>query len=471
MPDGPTFGGGATSSLISPLALILLVLFAVLLLVLPRRLMIAPLLLANFLIPISQQLVLVGVHWFPARIIVLIAAARLLVAGFPKDESQTNRRFGPLDHAVTIYIVAQVFAVCLYYQSTAAVVNQLGYMIDALLCYVVLRLLIRDEQDMYRALKCLAVICVLIGVEMFVEQITRRNIFGIIYPGFAATPELRDDKIRSQGTFAHALMAGSFAGMIVPLFFLMWKNAVSKVWGMLGFFGATAMMLTSNSSTPLLAYAASILGLCLWTIRKRMRTVRWGIVAALTGLAVVMKAPVWFVIAHIDLTGSSSGYHRAALVDQFINHFRDWWLIGTSNSANWGWDMWDQQNQYVNIGESGGLLAFIFFILVIVRGFRMLGNARKSVDGKSSEEWLFWCLGCSLFANVVAFFGVNYFDQSKVGWFTLLAMIAAVSQPASVTDPIGARIELQRKSLVVPRNSRLVVKNATFRKLKKIVNQ
>src|ERR1035437_9222581 len=141
MPDGPTFGGGATSSLISPLALILLVLFAVLLLVLPRRLMIAPLLLANFLIPISQQLVLVGVHWFPARIIILIAAARLLVAGSPKDESQTKRRFGPLDHAVTVYIVAQVFAVCLYYQSTAAVVNQLGYMIDALLCYVVLRLL------------------------------------------------------------------------------------------------------------------------------------------------------------------------------------------------------------------------------------------------------------------------------------------------------------------------------------------
>jgi len=34
-----------------------------------------------------------------------------------------------------------------------------------------------------------------------------------------------------------------------------------------------------------------------------------------------------------------------------------------------------------------------------------------------------------LFSNLVAFFGVNYFDQTKVSWFVLLAMISAATAP------------------------------------------
>jgi hypothetical protein len=66
----------------------------------------------------------------------------------------------------------------------------------------------------------------------------------------------------------------------------------------------------------------------------------------------------------------------------------------------------------------------------------MLGNARKSVDGMQVEEWKFWCLGCALFANVVAFFGVNYFDQSRVGWFVLLAMVSTVAAPNLTSNPV-----------------------------------
>ena len=418
--------------MIAPVAVALLAIFAVMVLVLPRKWVIAPVLLGNFLIPVDQQVYAGGVHWFPARIIVLIACARLLATRAPEDEAARKGSLGLIDWAVVAYVLAQVVAVTLLYQAVGAFINQVGYAIDTLVCYLVLRKLIANEEDMYRALKCLAAVCLLIGIEMIVEQVTMRNIFGIVYPGFVDAPELRDGKVRAQGTFAHALMAGTFAGMIVPLFFLMWKTGVSKLWGILGFVGATAMMLTTNSSTPLLAYAGSMLGLGMWRIRKKMRLVRWGIVLGLAGLAAVMKAPVWFIIARVDLTGSSSGYHRAELVDQFINHFREWWLIGTNTSATWGWDMWDQQNQYVNIGESGGLLALVFFILVIVRGFRMTGNARKRVEGDTAKEWVYWCLGSALFANVVGFFGVNYFDQSRVGWLALLAMISAVTAQASV---------------------------------------
>jgi hypothetical protein len=103
-------------------------------------------------------------------------------------------------------------------------------------------------------------------------------------------------------------------------------------------------------------------------------------------------------------------------------------MIGTKDAIDWGEDIWDAQNEYVSVGETGGLLAFIFFIAMISRVCARIGNARKLCEGHG-REWFLWFLGAALFSNLVAFFGVNYFDQSKVSWFALLAMISAATAP------------------------------------------
>ena len=145
-----------------------------------------------------------------------------------------------------------------------------------------------------------------------------------------------------------------------------------------------------------------------------------------------MKAPVWFLIARVDLVGGSSGYHRAMLIDQFIRNFFSWWLIGTTENGNWGFDMWDTCNQFVQEGMNGGLVAFIAFLAVIVIGFRRLARARKiaAADLDRSRAWMFWCLSAALVSHVVAFFGIAYFDQTKFSWFAFLAMIPAVTLAA-----------------------------------------
>ena len=38
-----------------------------------------------------------------------------------------------------------------------------------------------------------------------------------------------------------------------------------------------------------------------------------------------------------------------------------------------------------------------------------------------------WALGSALFAHVVSFFGISYFDQTIVAWYALLAMISAAA--------------------------------------------
>lgn len=450
MPEGPDkshyFGGGGVETVLSPIVLIAMLIAMLLILVLPRKYIIVPVLLIAFLVPLGQSVYALGVHWLVLRIVVLFGLLRVSVINFSSRKSPFAGGFNSIDKAFLICVVAQAIATPLQYMDSQALVNQFGVLIDFLGGYFLLRALIQDEADVYRTLKCLALLTVVLGLCMIREQLALQNIFGQIGLG-RTVPEIREGKIRSQAVFQHSLTAGTFGAILLPLFFLLWKNGKAKAMAAAGVVGSTVMTICSNSSTPLLAYVAGIFAALWWPARKKMKAVRWGIVLGLLALQMVMKAPFWFIIAHIDLTGGSSGYHRAELVDQFIMHFRDWWLIGTKDAGTWAYDLWDQQNQYVGVGEGGGIVAFVFFIAMISRSCAKIGIARKAVEG-FKREWFFWFLGAAMFANLVAFFGVNYFDQVKLVWFALLAAISATTasvlqaqkfqRPPTETELIGA---------------------------------
>src|SRR5271170_4783212 len=80
--SSPAFGGGATDTLLHPFVIVAMAVAIVLILVLPRRYVIVPILLATFLIPMGQQLVTAGLHWQAPRIIVMFGLLRLTVAKF-----------------------------------------------------------------------------------------------------------------------------------------------------------------------------------------------------------------------------------------------------------------------------------------------------------------------------------------------------------------------------------------------------
>jgi hypothetical protein len=109
--------------------------------------------------------------------------------------------------------------------------------------------------------------------------------------------------------------------------------------------------------------------------------------------------------------------------------------------------MWDLCNQYVAEGQLGGLATFICFIALICICFSKIGTARKAVEGDRDKEWYFWLLGVTLFSHIVAFFGISYFDQTRVAWFALLAMIQVATAPhvlAKKTAPQPARPGFRR---------------------------
>jgi hypothetical protein len=435
-PDNLRFGGGASETTIHPAVLVFMLVAMALIFLLPRKYVIWPFLSAAFLVPLGQSILVGNLHFFVIRIIILTVAVRMIASLFSSPDGVFGRQLGVFDVIFLLWAFFRALAGVLVFSfNSGALIYQAGFLLDAIGGFFVLRYLIRDDEDIYRALRAFAAICTVLAVCMVFEKVHQVNIFGLL-GGVRAAPEIRNGSVRSQGPFEHEILAGTFGATLLPLFFLLWKSGKSKGLGILGAFASTVMVLTSASSTPALAYGGAVIGIAAWPLRRMMRSVRWGIVAGLIVLNMIMKAPVWFIIMHIDVVGGSSGYHRAMLVNDFIMHFRDWWLIGTADNAKWGYDMWDLCNQYVAEGQLGGLATFVCFLAMICICFSRIGRARKAVDGNLDKEWYFWLLGAALFSHIVGFFGISYFDQTRISWFALLAMILTATAAYLIKEPV-----------------------------------
>ena len=343
-PQNIRFGGGAGETLLHPLVAVGMLIAVILILCLPRRYAIAPLLFAVFTIPLAQVVVLAGIHFTVLRILILAGLIRRATS----KQTVFAGGFNTIDRFVTLWALSSLIIISLQWMEMQALIKGLGDFLDTLGGYYVVRFLIRDLEDVRLTIKALIAVTVVMGVCMINEQITHRNVFGLL-GGLSITPQIRDGKLRSQGAFGVYIDAGMFGAILAPLLVWLWSFKKSRIAVLLGMAGATVMMITCNSSTPLLALAGGIIGLCFWPLRSRMRVFRWGLVLTLVVIHLSMKAPVWALINHVDLTGSSSGFHRYILVDNFIRHFSDWWLLGFKYYDSWGWDMWDLSNQYVSV--------------------------------------------------------------------------------------------------------------------------
>jgi len=442
MHDKPTFGAEGSQTLLHPIVLIAMLIALPLLLLLPRRYAVIPFLLIAFLVPLQQEVMIGGFRIFVSRIMIVAGWFRIIQWKISSRGPVLAGGFNTLDKLFLFWAGFRAIAQILFYLQMAAVINQVSFFWDALGGYFLLRFLIRDEKDIELVIKTFAFVVVVLGACMLRERITNENVFDIL-GGLRQIKEFRNGHIRSQGPFQHEILAGTFGATLIPLFLWLWKGRKSKLAAVGGVLGSTVMTITAGASTAVSAYAAGIMALFFWPLRKKMRQLRWGIVIALCCLQVVMKAPVWFLINHIDLVGGSSSYHRAELIDQFLRHFWSWWLLGTNTATEWGWDMWDAANQYVAEGEVGGLATLICFIAMICVAFRWLGNARKQSAGNGQKQWYIWFLGATLFSHVVAFFGVSYFDQTRISWLALLAIISAAVAPA-VMARARAKLRVQQ---------------------------
>ena len=99
-PENLRFGGGAADTLLHPLVAVGMVLAIILILCLPRKYAVAPLLLSIFTVPIAHVVVLGGIHFTVLRILILAGLVRwavsrkavnrsMFIGGFNSDDRET----------------------------------------------------------------------------------------------------------------------------------------------------------------------------------------------------------------------------------------------------------------------------------------------------------------------------------------------------------------------------------------------
>lgn len=435
-PNNLRFGGGTVQTFLSPVVLLAILVAGIVICFSSRRNALMAFLAAAILIPPDQVLLLGAAHFPMLRILAIFGLVRVLRGKFSKKEPIFSGGMNRIDQAVVVLSLFVAINGLLLWQVWAQLVFQLGNLLSAFGAYFLLRFLIRDQEDVRYAIRVLAVVAAVVAVIAGYEQATGTNLLYSTLGGARAdvlgSSIVRDDHLRAAGPFGHPILAGTFGGILLPLFIgLWWKKDEKKdrTYALLGIAAATVISFSASSSTALFGFLGGIVGLCFWPLRRRMRIIRWGIVGALVSLHLYMRSPVWHLISDIDLTGSSSSYHRYQLINQCVLHFWDWVLVGTKNYESWGWDMWDLSNQYVAYADQYGLIPLLSFLAIIVFGLRYLGKARRSEPDRKQQVFI-WALGASMFANVVAFFGISYFDQTIVAWYALLAMISAVAVSA-----------------------------------------
>ncbi|MCZ2076653.1 MAG: hypothetical protein LC130_16870 [Bryobacterales bacterium] len=248
--------------------------------------------------------------------------------------------------------------------------------------------------------------------------------------GGQSVPFVRDGRIRAFGPFKHPILAGTVGAVCLPTMIAlrpMYRGSAT-----LGGLSAVSF-LASGSSGPVLSALAGLLALALWPVRTWMRVIRWASVVVYVILELTMKVPAYYLIARMDVTGSSTGWHRARLIESSFNHLNEWWFAGTDftrhwmpTGVTWSVDHTDITNHYLKLGVLGGLPLMLLFIITLATAFRYAGRGSiGAAIASHNHRFMLWGLGAALFAHAATCISVSYFDQSLLFLDMNLAAIAA----------------------------------------------
>ncbi len=411
-------------STIHPLALLLLIACGLTMLAVQRKYVVLPMLLLACFVAPAQRVVVLGFDFDMLRILVLLGWFRLIV------RQETNDFvWKPIDKVMVAWALSGALAFILLRGTSDAVINRLGASYDSLGMYFLFRCLVRDMEDVKQIVVWLVYLSIPVALFLYIEKQTGRNIFSV----FGGVPEItgmREGKLRAQGAFAHSIIAGSFWVVQLPLFIALWWQEGKKHLVPLAVTASLFIVYASASSTPAAGVFFVVLGGGFYLLRQQMQAVRWGLLLGLVGLHLVMKAPVWHLIARVDLVGGSTGYHRFMLIDQTIHRFSEWWLLGTRSTAHWGHYLFDTANMYVGQAVGGGIVTLLLFVAVIALAFQGIGSLLASSEENIPEYILAWALGVALFTHCMLFIGVAYFGQITLVWSLLLAVIGSLTPVA-----------------------------------------
>jgi hypothetical protein len=397
------------------------------LLLLPQRWAPLPLLIGACYITRNQGIEIEPFTFPVLRLLIAAGWVRVLIRG-ERLEGQMNG----LDRLMLIWTVSMLVTSCLHQNPFEAFINRLGLIYDACGIYFLLRIFCRSFDDVTNICCLTAILLLPLAVEMIYEKYTAYNLFSEF--GGGSGLYIRMGRVRAQGPFAHAILAGTIGAVCLPMMIGIWHQRRNTA--IAGIIACVVMIITCASSGPIMSALASSAALFMWRYRQehQLRFIRWFAVIIYVAVDLIMKDPAYFLMARVDLAGGSTGWHRSRLIQSAIEHLSEWWLYGTDytrhwmpSGVTWSTEHTDITNHYLQQGVDGGLPLMLLFIAILFKGFFIVGQTvRQAADLPKKTQFMVWALGASLFSHAVTFISVSYFDQSFLFIYLTLAAIGTV---------------------------------------------
>jgi hypothetical protein len=301
-------------------------------------------------------------------------------------------------------------------------------------------------EDVKAICKATAIVLLPVAAEMMYEHVAFHNLFSV-FGAVSEVPQVREGHIRASGPFAHPILAGTVGAVTLPLMIGIWRQY--RYAAAAGVVACLTIVLMSRSSGPFMSALVSVAALGMWSFRHRLRQLRWAAVSIYLALELVMQAPAYYLISRIDITGGSTGWHRARLIEMSMQHLNEWWLTGTDFTRHWmptgvTWNLrhTDITNHYLQMGVWGGLPLMLLFLAVLLTAFAFVGRRIRDDADPVQDRFFAWALGASLFAHVATCISVSYFDQSVFFLYLTLGAIAATRSRQPEAPPVPVKTEV-----------------------------
>jgi len=433
----------------NPLALMFFVAVAAALFTVSRKLAPVVLLIGCCYMTMGQSLDFGGLKLPVFRMLMICGVARVLI----KQEFANTGRNG-IDMLMIVWAIWLMFASFFHFDRdgsgpkyTAGVVFTVGSV------YFLFRNWIRNADEIADFAKATAFILIPVAIEMGTERVTGKNMFSVF--GYVNENVLvRDGKLRAQGPFGHAILAGTVGAVCFPLMMGLWHRYRTAALAGMGV--CLFMIFASASSGPIMSFLIGTGGVVLWKARYLVAPIRWCVLAIYLIAEVVMDRPAYYLISKIDITGGSTGWHRSRLIEASFQHFNEWWFAGTDITRHWmpeGAPIGkylthiDITNYYISWGVLGGVVCMLLVIAMLVTAFRYVGRILKHENLHQEDEFMVWCMGAALMAHAATSISVAYFDQSMIFFWLSIAVISSMYSSVNSLENDGV-YEVQAKEML-----------------------
>jgi hypothetical protein len=427
----------------NPVAFIFFVICAFALLMVPRKWAPAALLTGSIYMTLGQGIEVATISLPVYRMMLLVGLIRVVLRG-----ETLIGGFNLIDKLVVGWSCWAIFASLFHDPERAGVISACGNVFNLSMIYFLIRIWCTDLDEVRDIIIFVAFLLVPIALEMVMEKVTGRNLFSVL-GGVPENVAMREGKLRAQGPFLHAILAGTVGATCVPLFIgLLSKYRIAAI---VGIVAGVVMTFASASSGPVMSLLAGMGAVILWRYRKHLHKLRIAAVTTYLVLMVVMKQPPYYLISRIDISGGSTGWHRSFLIEQTFNHLSEWWLFGTDITRHWmpmqgiasDPQHTDITNYYIGFGVFAGLPSMLVIIAILLIAFSWVGRILTSWgDINPQRNFMIFCFGASLFSHAATSISVAYFDQSMLFFWLTVAVISsthaiALSSPEQAMISVG----------------------------------